>query len=187
MRVLVCGTGHSVREGFLPPAGVLTVGVNDIDRYFPVDHLLVIDRPRDFSQERQEVIRNSRSGVFWSCHDWPNCAHPDRRRLEVVGLVEWTGDLFGGPYPGRYTSVYPAVHFAVRQGGRDIGIIGCDLQDHQELTDLRVAIAQQFDHLRKLYDRQGIRLVNLSPLENRLRLPQMDLESWLSSEPATQP
>lgn len=183
MRALVCGVGESVQDGFKPPEGVVTIGVNDVCQYFPVDHLIVIDHPRKFSKERQAIIKASRCGVFWYGHDaWGKC-HPDMRHFETVSLHAWDKNLHAGPIPGRYTSCYPATHFAFRLGARDIAIIGCDLNGHRELWDRRVAIAQQFRFLVDMFEKVNCRLVNLSN-RNNLRIQKMDLQSWLSSEPA---
>lgn len=161
MRINVLALGESVAT--YRPDGNTTVGVNDIFKFFPVDHLVVIDRPTRFHPDRVNTIVNSKPTRFYShLPEWstlPNFKHIDLsagvdfRALDVPGIITHSNN-----------SAFVAAVLAYKLGGKEIVIYGADFKTHPNFhpNTIRTAL-QHFSTLYKELKRRGVRLYVSSP------------------------
>ena len=64
MKVDILGLGESLKE--YSPSDNITIGVNDIFKFHPVDYLVCVDNPQRFSAERFNTIINSNHKKFYT-------------------------------------------------------------------------------------------------------------------------
>ncbi len=172
--ILVAGIGPSVHH-WQPPACV-SIGVNDIDRYFPPTYLLACDALSMFAFDRREWIKCTRAEAIFS----PRYEHGAR-----TVRVEWgedRGTRIGAKLPTFKTSVYPAICLAAYMGAAKIGVIGCDLvfKEAHVLGAHEEAIVSAMNDLgQALLETRGVEVRNLSTV-SKLTLPPGDIE-WLMS------
>ena len=189
--MVVVGLGPSVRA-FLPAArDYLTMGVNDVGRWFTPDHLLVLDQERRFSPERAAVIRNTRPGVgIWYHNPWPGWTDcPEEPRKVRIRVTRCPREKYGrtlhslrsdgigelSRIPHYRTSPFCAASLAFILGATRIGLVGVDMVNHP-LAESRRAIDEEFFHLASGMAEHGVQLVNLSALSTLSLLRREPLE-----------
>ncbi len=183
--VIVCGCGASLR-GFVPPAGVPTIGVNDVGRAFDPDYLVVLNGPAQFAADRFRHVAASRARAVFS--------HLDLG-LRGVPLVRFRLGRQAGIDPPRRgelhyarNSPYTAVHLAALMGAARIGLIGVDFtEDHffgatgaHPLTPTLARIDAEYGALAEALARRGVELVNLSPISRIASLPRREVAAFLA-------
>ena len=170
---IVCGLGPSVR-GWHAPEGVCIFGVNDIARHLTPYHLVVVDRPDRFSDDRRKVIESTRGRVAWmaSPGGWRlSCSIVKHLELDNVNIKEPL--QVDGPHIPQYqTSPFAATALAFQLGFRRIGIIGVDLIDHK-LAPRVAKIDAMFGKLRSAIAERGAQLFNLSSISLLHSLPRI--------------
>lgn len=133
MKVVVIGL--SPTAALYKPDLRLRIGVNDVEKYHKVNHLIVIDKITAFTQARLNTIKNSTPDVFLSnLEEWnfmqqfkkinfANCrSHLDQIETENV-------------YPYSIMSPYIAIVHAYKIGAKEITLYGVDINDHKTLSD----------------------------------------------------
>lgn len=134
MKMDVLGLGESVLS--YVNTGNQTVGVNDINKYYPVDYLVVVDLPRRFTGNRLATIKKSIPKKFFTY------------------LEEWRGIVFNyekiNLAPGRgflnhlhdkdlvchsNNSTFVACVMAYKLGAKEIYLYGADFNTHPNFTD----------------------------------------------------
>ena len=155
MIINVLGLGQSVHR--YNGSGI-SIGVNDIYRYYPADYVVCVDKPDRFNPERRKIIEQSKPILFFShLPDWefmPN--------FVLMNLSRHRGDLseIKSKYPYGTSSSYCAACIAYKLGATVIKMYGVDMNDHPNLKDsVRDGEVGRFDELRKFFKRQGVELL----------------------------
>jgi len=147
MEASILGLGPSLKD--YKPNGRITFGVNDIFRFYPVDHLIVQNYPRQFDAERLEVINNSRPKVLHtSLKDWDN--HPCYREMDMLGPRGGL-DFDSTSIAYSFFSPFCAMDMAVKMGAKNITVYGVDLIGHHALG-LPDKLRHCVEHIRKFID-----------------------------------
>ena len=182
--IVVCGCGESLR-GFRPPAGLVTIGVNDVGRQFTPDYLVVVNPPNQFRDSRFEFVKTSAArAIFTQLELGLQHEHVVRFRLGRRGGTD-TSD----PNILHYTqnSPYVAVCLAALMGAARIGLLGVDFtavhffggNGPHPLSHLLNTINAEYDALRYSLGLRGIGLVNLSPVSRLTSLPRDTMDQFL--------
>ncbi|WP_420227248.1 hypothetical protein [Pigmentiphaga litoralis] len=125
--ILVCGCGESLTR-LTQAQGIITIGVNDVGRWFTPDYLVVLNTRRQFTADRYAYIDASRAGTLVTQLDPAGFAHPDvvQFRLGRRGGTELSDD---DTMAYSNTSPYVAIQLARHLGARRIGLLGVDFGD----------------------------------------------------------
>lgn len=177
---IVLGLGRSVR--YLPDASIYnTIGVNDIDQYHTVDHLVIPDQWYRFSELRRKAIAITKAQTIWlkDLREFLGLEnHPDIRHYKVYC---WDHDKFLDPnrseIPYHFTSPFLAAGIAWKYlRAERIGILGVDLLTDHHMSNNRDVVNRGFGELRQEMLKYGTDLVNLSPLADIDSLPLKPLD-----------
>lgn len=176
--IIVCGCGSSLTPE-VAQLGLTTIGVNDVGRLFDPTYLVVLNPARQFKGDRFNFVRQSRAQALFTQLDLGPVAPPVVRfQLGRHGGTEI------GPEPVLHhtqNSPYLAVCLAAWMGARRIGLIGVDFTDHHffartgrhPLSARLQRIDEEYTRLADALQRQGIELINLSPVSRLQGLPRM--------------
>lgn len=193
--IVVCGLGPSI-EGWAPPEGVLTIGVNDIGKHFTPDYMLCIDHPGVFKkwlpEPRLQTIMDTKPRYAFFV---PNTLYPTWRKKRqditqfmIGGMnknVAWRGDwhVYGQPQIHHCTggSPLPAASIAGFLGAKRIGLLGVDLYSHHAFKDNLQDSKHVWRLMREFLERNGVEIWNLSKDSALRTIPFMDLEEFLCS------
>jgi len=186
--VVVCGCGTSLTT-LTEPRRVVTIGVNDVGRYFDPDYLLVVNHRSQFKGDRFRYVEESRARAVFSQLDL-RIPHPNQVRFR---LGKRGGTDFSNPALLHFTrnSPYVAVCLAIHMGAKRIGLIGVDFTaDHffgpTGVHPLQRELPQIEEEYRRLHDacqRMDIELVNLSITSRLTCLPRMTIEEFTGAAP----
>lgn len=153
MKVDVLGLGESVKSYF--NMGNITVGVNDIFKYHPVDFLFVVDRPHRFKKERLQTIINSKPEKFCSqLEDWSSLV--DNFELIELGTGRCNLNEIGSRFPHSNNSTFVAVVAAYKMGATEINIFGADFNDHPSLNV--DTVLKDFKKLFEFLQKKGVKI-----------------------------
>jgi len=146
MEIDVLGLGESIKE--FKPNGNITIGVNDIAKYFKTDYLVVVDKPERFTKKRLETIVNHRCKMFTHLKEWL-----PYRKVNLIQLAYGRGslnDIETERYCYSNNSTYVAVVLAYKLGATKINIFGADFNSHPTLNTQTVLIdfKRLFDYLK---------------------------------------
>ena len=130
-------------------------GVNDIWKWYPAPHLLVLDGEEKFSPERRQIILNSKPQhlYLWTLEKWP--AMPNREYLGPI--TDFTGDLTV-PHlqkPEIISSTWVAAQCAWLKGYRRIVLFGADYTQHPELGENVHKIIKGYQKLERAMRKAG--------------------------------
>ena len=185
--ILVCGCGESLSL-LRDPAGLVTIGVNDVGRLFDPGYLVVVNPRSQFRADRFRHVERSRAQALFT-------------QLELgpvdLPVVRFTLGAYGGTEPAdgalHYTqnSPYVAVCLAAWMGARRIGLLGVDFTEHHffgptgrhPLTCRLQQIDAEYGALGAALQRRGIELLNLSPVSRLQSLQRAELASFVSQAP----
>lgn len=125
MIVNVVACGESASEWYETPCD-LSIGCNDALKWgHPVDQLIVINSPKQFTKERQEIIKKTKATVFCHSDSWRGLIAYEHLRLQ-----QFTKHLKKGHVYSSKTSPFVAMSHAFNQGATDIILHGCDMVTH---------------------------------------------------------
>jgi hypothetical protein len=179
----VCGCGDSLNE-LTNPEQFLTIGVNDVDRRFHPDYLVVVNPRSQFKGDRFRYIETSRAKYIFTQLELG---------LSTSQVVKFRLGRYGGtdlsdPELLHYTnnSPYVAVCLAVQMGARRIGLLGVDFTDHHFFAKTgRHPLAASLQRINEEYKKlstalasQGIELVNVSHQSRLTALPREELSAF---------
>ena len=170
--IIVAGLGRSAQD-FAPLArNYVTIGVNDIDKFFAPTHLVVLDPARRFSPDRHKTICESGASVIWTTPVWP-CFENDTRRKKITTVRFDNKEYFDldKDIPNSRTSPFAAIGLAYRLGAIRIGVIGMDLLDDHHMNKFVKQINEQLGRLAKLLLEKGVILVNISSIAKLYTIP----------------
>ena len=125
MIVNIVACGNSASEWYKTSCD-LSIGVNDCEKWgHPVDQLIVINSPRQFTKERQDIIKATKAKVFSHSDSWHGILNYERLRLQSFSKHLKKGHVYSSK-----TSPFVAMSHAFNQGATDIILHGVDLVDH---------------------------------------------------------
>jgi hypothetical protein len=160
MRVAVLGLGPSISL-FNPDGYDLSIGVNDIWRYYKSDVIVCLDKRSVFAGERLITIENSRPIAFYSqIVNWDS--RPEFQKIEFLhNYPDQFCNLDLPQYNKSYCSPFVACQIAWRVYGADeIHLYGVDLTNHKHLDHkLCAKIKTHFRHLKTALTAKGCKLV----------------------------
>ena len=145
--------------------GNVTIGVNDIFRFYPVDFLVIADPPSRFVQERKSVILNSTPKRFFSSFDdWRQLVN----NFKILKLTKGRGrlDKFDSEICFSNNSPFIAVCLAYHMGAKRIVLHGVDLKSHPALSrpNMLAASLKDYDNLNKALLKRNVDLFISSPM-----------------------
>lgn len=132
-RAVILGTAPSVR--LYEPDNGFKIGVNDINKFVNVNHLVILDNPSRFTKERLSIINKSNPDILishinlWSYKKNFHQIKLASNRSSITQINE------PNVYPYSIMSPYVAIIHAYKLGFDDIMIYGVDLTNHEFLSD----------------------------------------------------
>lgn len=161
MIVDVLGLGESLKQ-FKPTCGHVTVGVNDIFKYHPVDYLVVVDPPRRFTKERMQTIVCSNPQKFYTMNDEWRSLVTKFQKLNLGGPKGCIKNIEGKTIPYSNNSTFIAVVIAYKLGAKEINVYGVDFNTHPNFrsTGLETAL-RHFKQLFSYLKSKGVK-INIS-------------------------
>lgn len=176
--IIVCGLGPSLHAfNTMCAQDFITIGVNDIGRYFNPKYLVLLNREASFTPERWRYIAKSDADFLFTCNDmpWPELPDVVRFKLDNRPGIHLDSD---DSLPFSNTSPYVAVALAAYMGASKIGLIGVDFIDHKLSRDLK-RINRDYGKLREAIEAKGATVVNLSQQSRLEAIPKMLLEDFI--------
>ena len=159
-KVAVLGLGPS-KDLFSPADYEISIGVNDIWRFYKTDAIVCLDYPRVFQGERLKVIEASKPEAFFSqLVIWDT--RPDFKKINIApGYPELTCNISGVEYQKSYCSPFVACQVAFKvYGATEIHLYGVDMINHPHLDKaLCVKIKLHFSHLKKALEAKDCKLI----------------------------
>ena len=112
-----------------------TWGVNDINKKFPADHLVIVDKPPRFPPDRMMWMKLAKPEKLWTPWDdwsWHKCFH----QFHLARHAGYLGSL-NNPEEVCFStcSPYVAAVLAHLDGAEEITLHGVDIAGHRELGD----------------------------------------------------
>ena len=178
--IYVCGLGQSI-EGF-KPGHAITIGVNDICRYFTPQYLVCVNSHTAFTPERWDWIERAGSAYIFTDRNLmtynPNVI---KFRLGAYAGVEYT-DYDSLPYTDN--SPYIALALAVFMGAKRIGLIGVDFINHPKLGQSIGEINAQYQRFYDTYsaNHEPVEIFNLSPVSALTCFPKITVGEFACQE-----
>jgi hypothetical protein len=177
---IVFGLGRSVK--FISRTAALavnTIGVNDIDKFHTVDHLIIPDPWTRFTEARIKTISNTKAKTLWlqEKRSWPGLEnHPDIRYFTCILWDKLRPfPLEEDALPAHFTSPFIASALAWKLGAKRIGILGMDCLPGHQMNNHLPVLLKGFEELRNALLQRGTELVNLSPISVINTLPLKSL------------
>lgn len=181
---IVFGLGKSVR--LLPRREATlcynTIGVNTIDEFHTVNHLVIPDKWDRFIEPRRKIIAATQADTVWlrQLREFPGLEHhPDIRRFHSTLMGHETDEFFekGTSLPHCFTSPFLATAIAWKfLRAERIGILGMDMLSDHTMHKNQPLVNAGFVRLREMLLRSGTEVVNLSPIANIPALPLKPIE-----------
>lgn len=128
-----------------------TWGVNDIGKKYPVDYLVIVDKPPRFPPDRMMWIKLAKPVKLWT--PWDDWAW--HKSFHQFHLARYAGYLPSLDNPEEVCfsicSPYVATVLAHQDGAEEITLHGVDIADHWELGDpsKTARVLRDFEVLRK--------------------------------------
>lgn len=187
--IIVCGCGTSIKE-LVNPEKYITIGVNDLQRLFVPDYLLVTDDldaivDYEYITNRRPHIYGSKAKYVFSAQNL-KLENPEkliRYKFNSKGRSEI--DLDGCEISFSWTSVFPACIIAYMMGARRIGVIGLDFTDNhfygntgEHVLKSRIdLISKDFMNLHLAMKARGVEFFNLSKT-SLVQFPYLPLDRF---------
>ena len=184
---IVVGLGKSAEVKAELLKQFITIGVNDVSKFFDPDYLVVLDKALRFTPIRKGFIENTNARVAYVCHpkDWEFKNSEMRiNKLETEkftrsSITEWVEKIDAGPIPHYLTSPFAAIGLAYQLGAKRIGVIGMDLLPTHHMGRHAGAINRELAKYRRVLEQKGVSLFNCSNIARLPGLPYMDLLAML--------
>lgn len=181
--LLVCGCGYSLRQLRHAP-NLVSIGVNDVGRWFTPTYLMVVNPVEDFALERYASIQASKAQAVFS----PFNLKLDFAPQVTFELLDYGGtsftDLRGLPFTRN--SPYVAICLAAFMGAKRIGVLGVDFTQHHffaatgthPLAHQLRRMNQEYARLGEALAHRGIEVVNLSEESRITAFPRAKLATF---------
>jgi hypothetical protein len=180
--IIVCGCGESATL-LVEPHRNITIGVNDIQRLFSPNYLVVVNDKVSFSQQRWSFIESTQAQVIFT---HLRGMKVDDARKCVITLGRYGACELDKPAID-YTSNSPyiAVILAYKMGAKNIGLLGVDFTpnhffaktgDHP-LSKKAGTISNEYVQLHRALANKNVGFYNLSPV-SKIMIPKMHLDDF---------
>ncbi len=182
-KIIVCGLGKSLLT-LEHPENYLTIGVNDIERKFVPNYLLVVNDKQSFLPERWKYIEGAQSPHVLT--HIKTLAIKDPEKIVELKLGKYGGfDYRKESTDYSSNSPYMGCLIAGWMGASKIGLLGVDFtHDHFfKATGLHSlhrkinGINKEYMSLCQFMKSNGTELVNLSQ-ESHIQIPKVRLEDF---------
>jgi len=133
MTINVLGLGRTVSQ-YQPNETEISIGVNDINKFFETDYFVCVDKPQRFSAERLGRIINHDSKMFTHLKEWEKY-----RGINLIELANGRGNLKqldSDLFAFSHNSTFVAVVLAYKLGADKIKLYGVDFNNHPAIKDL---------------------------------------------------
>lgn len=128
-KAVVLGLGQSVLNYRKMPTDI-TIGVNDVNRYFETDYLIVIDGRARFEADRLKFIQNTKSFLVSHLPEWIKGV----KLFELIKIKPFNvANMDSGAVCFSNNSPFVACCYAYRLGVKVIDVYGVDLSGHKNL------------------------------------------------------
>ncbi len=167
-KFLVCGLGPSIIDfDFEEYKDYIKIGVNDIEKYFTPDYIVLIDSLKRFNEKRQATIINGKcNNIFTQIEQLTRDFVFKHERLVLMPIKSIASNprLSNSHILFSNNSTFVACDLARFMGASEIKIIGMDFKNHIELNTEEAfnRIKDHFTQLEKLLKQQNIKIENLS-------------------------
>lgn len=190
-KMIVTGCGESVTV-FADGVDCLTIGVNDIQRLFCPNYIVVLNSKSSFKPDRWGPIEASEADALFThikkdkFDEQMPVKHKDRIVTIILGKYGGT-NLDQAVVDYTSNSPYVACVIAAWMGITRIGLIGVDWTpnhffaqsgDHPLMKKIHT-IVTEYNNLAIALKGKGIDFYNLSPV-SRLSIPKMHLNDFLT-------
>ena len=158
MKIDVLGLGSTLLGAKFN--GLISIGVNDVFKFRPVDYLVLIDKPQAFAPDRLATIKSSTSArVITHIAEWSHY-FDNVELIKLAHVRSETAYLKSDMYPYSICSPYVAVIHAYKLGASEIVMHGVDLVNHPKLSEeLKLRrIRIDFHNLYVALKREGVSL-----------------------------
>jgi hypothetical protein len=160
MKAAVLGLGPSLAL-YKPEGYDITIGVNDIWRYFKTDVVCCFDEREMFIPDRIEVIDSSKPQAFYSHLDCYS-GRADFKRVELLPYFPtYICQVDLPALPKSMTSTFIATVIAYRfYQAEEIHLYGADMRNHPNLDEhMCREIKNHFIKLKQVLKEKGTKLV----------------------------
>jgi len=166
--IIVCGLGKSILELDVEwLKSQITIGVNDVNRLFTPNYLVLLDNANRFASERWQYIKSNQTSIIFSQlhNEYLKCFKESN--VVKINLSNTQGACLDENNLGiSYTSPFVAVEIAYLLGAKHISLIGVDFtEDHffaqtgkHALNSKLPKILEHFRELKELLNKEGVLL-----------------------------
>jgi hypothetical protein len=128
-KAVILGLGQSVLKYRKMPADI-TFGVNDINRYFETDYVVVIDGKARFENDRLKFIEETKSCLVSQLPEWIKGV----RMFELIKIKPFSvSNMAECSICYSNNSTFVATTLAFQKGFRKFDIYGVDIEGHKNL------------------------------------------------------
>jgi hypothetical protein len=159
MKIAVLGLGESLNL-FNPSLFDLSIGVNDIWRYYESDEVVCVDHRNKFSADRLMIIDNCRPRVFYSqIISWDT--RPDFKLIKLASHYPVVKcDLDSGYINKSLCSPFVACEIAYKfHNAQEIHLFGVDIVTHKHLKSMSDRIKLHFKNFKIAFEGKGRKFI----------------------------
>jgi hypothetical protein len=157
MKVHVLGLGDSLE--YYKPDNNITIGVNDIHKYYKTDYVVCIDHLFAFPKDRLETILKTKCKGFYSqIVDW-GMMIPSFKLIEFNIGRGFLHELDNDKFCYSNNSPFVACILAYKLGAKEIILHGVDLIDHPHIKgNSKEKALLDYKNLNKAFKSKGVNL-----------------------------
>ena len=183
-KCLVLGLGSSLNDINELPAGITTIGVNNIQQKFDTDYLVTLDNIQKFDNERKQAIINNKGVLFTQLGEWSSVrSNVVTFELGNYGGIRFMENISAGKFNYSYTSPFVACVLAIYMGFDEIGMIGVDFTDnHFNKKDGKHNLVGRLNQIDKHFAELNSyhKIYNLSSISQLRSLDRCELSSFVN-------
>lgn len=144
VNILSYGESISRYIGHMPTdkTAEFSIGVNDVARFVPADNILILDYPKDFTEERKQRIEfHKPTGNYFILRtEWTdilvkNKCCPISLFYERSNLTNLFNRAIFSKLPYSYNSPFVAACLAIRLGAKTINLFGVDFNTDSSVNE----------------------------------------------------
>lgn len=158
MKIHVIGLGDT-KEEYLKYQNELSIGVNDVHSFVNTDFVVCIDKPHRFSEDRKNIILNTKSlGFFTNLIEWNTIENFNLINLALIrGSLD---ELNSSNYCYSNNSPFVACILAYKMKAKEIILHGVDLINHHALsrTEQQSRALKDYSNLNNRLKNYGIKM-----------------------------
>lgn len=182
-KCLVLGLGSSLNDLNELPAGITTIGVNNIQQKFDTDYLVTLDNIQKFDAERKQAIINNKGILFTQLGEWNSVRNNVVEfKLGNYGGINFEENLASDKLNYSYTSPFVACVLAIYMGFDEIGMLGVDFTDnHFNKKDGKHNLVSRLSQIDKHFAEinRYHKIYNLSSISQLKSLDRCELSAFI--------